>query len=105
MATRVEDNEPQNNYDERQRPAHYIQEHVITNNVYKNWSKQHQTEWREPVHQQQRSACDLDRSDYPNVVRQKQCAEKLSRQACGHRAHVEEVEKSIQPKHEEDQAK
>ena len=77
----IEDNQPQDCYNERQRRATRIQENVIQKYVHDYRSKQHKTEGHEPIHKQQRTACHLQRSDYPKVVRQYECANKLSRQS------------------------
>src|SRR5258708_173367 len=99
----VEDNEPQDDYDDCQRYTAYVQEQVITNYVHDYWPKKHQTKRHKPIHQQQRTTHHLQPCNNPKVVRQSECADKLSCQSCRHWAHVEEIQKTIQPKHNGDQ--
>jgi hypothetical protein len=102
LAKRIEHNEPQDYYNDCQRYTTWIQKHVIQNYVHNYWSKKHKSKGHEPIHKQQRTACNLQRSDNPKVMRLCECTDKLSCQSCRHRAHVEEIEKTIQPKHNED---
>jgi len=76
----VEDNQPQDCHNDRQRYASRIQNNVIQNYVHNYWSKEHKTERHEPIHKQQCTAYDLQRSNYPKVMRQYECANKLSRE-------------------------
>ena len=59
LAMPIEDNQPQDHYDDCRRYSSWIQERVIQNDVHNYWSKQHKTQGHEPIHQQQRTACDL----------------------------------------------
>jgi len=59
LAMRIEDNQPQDCHDDRQRYTSWIQSNVIQNYVHNYWSKQHQTEGHKPIYKQQRTACDL----------------------------------------------
>jgi hypothetical protein len=81
LAMPIENNQPQDYDDDCRRRATRIQEQVIQNYVHNHWSQQHKTEGYEPIHQQQRTAGELKRRDYPKVMRQYECANKLSRQS------------------------
>src|SRR6185503_3916222 len=77
LAMRIEDNQPQNCYNDCQRYAGWIQEHVIEQDVHNHWSKKHKAKRHIPVHKQQRATRDLQRSDYPKIMRHCECADKL----------------------------
>src|SRR5712692_9616840 len=59
LAMCIEDNQPQDCHNYCQRYTSWIQNNVIQNDVHNYWSKQHKTEGHEPIHKQQRTACDL----------------------------------------------
>src|SRR5229473_3775816 len=59
LAACIEDNQPQDCHDDGQRHTRWVQEHMIQKNVHNYRSQQQQTEWHEPIHQQQRTARDL----------------------------------------------
>src|SRR5947207_4312987 len=98
----VENNQPQDCYHRRRYCSARIQEHVITNDVNDYWSQQHQRERHEPVRKQQQTACDLQNSNHPIIVRQEQRADELPGQSRRHRPHAEKIQKAIQAKHDKD---
>ena len=62
LALTVEGNQPQDRYHGGKSSSTMIQEDVITNDIHDYWSKQHQRQRYEPVHEQQRAAYDLERA-------------------------------------------
>jgi hypothetical protein len=59
LAMRVEDNQPQNHYDDWQNYIARMQERVIQNYVYDHRPKKYQTEGNVAIHKQQSTARDL----------------------------------------------
>src|SRR6266581_640215 len=98
----VENNQPQDCYHSCESRSTMIQEDVITNDIRDYWPKQYQRERHEPVRKQQQTACDLQNSDHPIIVRQQQRADELTGQSGRHRPHAEKIQKAIQAKHNKD---
>src|SRR5438034_2103424 len=94
----VENSQPQDRYHSCESRSTMIQEDVITNDIRDYWSQQHQRERHEPVRKQQQTACDLQNSDHPIIVRQQQRADELTGQSRRHRPHAEKIQKTIEAK-------